>query len=156
MSDLWPLLCETTLSLWHVFSEVGVGGRGCVGLSDISSAEWLLPIWRRTTDLSSVLYKRKKKKKKTFQIEILDLSARCVVCNRQWCYRCLFRSLVFDDMFTDLPLNHGVKVNRSAVPVCCHQGVLCAHAACEQSEGGFQEYAVFVMMQVLYFDITSR
>ena len=83
--------CETTESLWHVFS--GGGGVGVQKQSNCFS--WLL--W---TTLQH-LYTRKQQKK------ILKWNfwfiAHFVVCNWQWCYRCShLRNLTFDCTFTDL------------------------------------------------------
>lgn len=120
---LWPLTSprETTESLWHVFLVGGWGG-GMVGIGvGCSKAKWLFSTWRRTTALSSICTQEKKKR---FQIEILDLTARCVVCNWQWCYRWShLRNLTFYCMFTEA--NEGSPKNHWNTHTTMSTGVLC-------------------------------
>lgn len=83
---LWPLTspCGTQCRCGMYFEGRGAGWN--------SGTKWLFSTW------CPLLCTQKKK----FQIEILDLTARCVVCNWQWCYRwSRLRSLTFHCMFTE-------------------------------------------------------
>lgn len=69
----------------HHHCGMFLGGRGRrVGTAGIGmgclKAKWLLSGCRQTTALSSICTQGKEKKKR-FQIEIFELTARCVVCN---------------------------------------------------------------------------
>lgn len=81
--DLWPL-CVKQQRRRGMFFRGGGGGCSPLGVGPLLFQAFV------------------HEEKKRFQIEILDLTARCVDCNWQWCYRWShLRNLTFDCMFTE-------------------------------------------------------